>query len=119
MKNRGLCPHLEFIAFVFPKTDSYIIRFSTKIIQPLRSHSCVALSCCMIKPNYIIIYYLDNYTIYTLKKTLPCIIYMYLVIIFCLIIEIVNYDIRGGYYEFILNYARTPKTDIFSILSII
>ena len=73
----------EFIAFVFPKMgrknrrQKSAAHFGVKSVQPLRSHSCVAVSCRTEKANYIINNCLEDYSIYTVCATLPkcCIIY--------------------------------------------
>lgn len=45
--------------------------FGVKSVQPLRSHSCVAVSCRTEKANYIINNCLEDYSIYTVCATLP------------------------------------------------
>ena len=82
----------EFIAFVFPKMgrknrrQKSAAHFGVKSVQPLRSHSCVAVSCRTEKANYIINNCLEDYSIYTVCATLPsrilwnwfsCFIYFY------------------------------------------
>ena len=74
----GLCPNPpEFIAFVFPKMgrknrlQKSAAHFGVKSVQPLRSHSCVAVSCRTEKANYIINNCLEDYSIYTVCATLP------------------------------------------------
>ena len=70
----------EFIAFVFPKMgrknrrQKSAAHFGVKSVQPLRSHSCVAVSCRTEKANYIINNCLEDYSIYTVCATLPIII---------------------------------------------
>ena len=60
----------EFIAFVFPKMgrknrrQKSAAHFGVKSVQPLRSHSCVAVSCRTEKANYIINNCLEDYSIY-------------------------------------------------------
>ena len=67
----------EFIAFVFPKMgrknrrQKSAAHFGVKSVQPLRSHSCVAVSCHTEKANYIINNCLEDYSIYTVCATLP------------------------------------------------
>ena len=67
----------EFIAFVFPKMgrknrrQKSAAHFGVKSVQPLRSHSCVAVSCRTEKANYIINNCLEDYSIYTVCATLP------------------------------------------------
>ena len=67
----------EFIAFVFPKMgrknrrQKSAAHFGAKSVQPLRSHSCVAVSCRTEKANYIINNCLEDYSIYTVCATLP------------------------------------------------
>lgn len=67
----------EFIAFVFPKMgrknrrQKSAAHFGVKSVQPLRSHSCVAVSCRTEKANYIINNCLEDYSIYTVCVTLP------------------------------------------------
>lgn len=67
----------EFIAFVFPKMgrknrrQKSAAHFGVKSVQPLRSHSCVAVSCRTEKANYIINNCLKDYSIYTVCATLP------------------------------------------------
>ena len=67
----------EFIAFIFPKMgrknrrQKSAVHFGVKSAQPLRSHSCVAVSCRTEKANYIINNCLEDYSIYTVCVTLP------------------------------------------------
>lgn len=67
----------EFIAFVCPKMgrknrrQKSAAHFGAKSVQPLRSHSCVAVSCRTEKANYIINNCLEDYSIYTVCATLP------------------------------------------------
>ena len=67
----------EFNAFVFPKMgrknrrQKSAAHFGVKSVQPLRSHSCVAVSCRTEKANYIINNCLEAYSIYTVCATLP------------------------------------------------
>ena len=67
----------EFIAFVFPqmvrknRRQKSAAHFGVKSVQPLRSHSCVAVSCRTEKANYIINNCLEDYSIYTVCATLP------------------------------------------------
>ena len=67
----------EFIAFVFPKMgrknrrQKSAAHFGVKSVQPLRSHSCVAVSFRTEKANYIINNCLEDYSIYTVCATLP------------------------------------------------
>lgn len=67
----------EFIAFVFPKMgrknrrQKNAAHFGVKSVQPLGSHSCVAVSCRTEKANYIINNCLEDYSVYTVCATLP------------------------------------------------
>lgn len=74
----------EFIAFVFPKMgrknrrQKSAAHFGVKSVQPLRSHSCVAVSCRTEKANYIINNCLEDYSIYTVCATLPKYAYFFI-----------------------------------------
>ena len=72
----GSAPNPGVYRFRFPqngqkKQATKVARSGVKSMQPLRSHSCVAVSCRTGKANYIINNCLEDYSIYTVCATLP------------------------------------------------
>ena len=72
----GSAPNPGVYRFCFPqngqkKQATRVARSGVKSVQPLRSHSCVAVSCRTEKANYIINNCLEDYSIYTVCATLP------------------------------------------------
>ena len=77
LRDWGSAPNPGVYRFCFPQNGQKkqatkgAAHFGVKSVQPLRSHSCVAVSCRTEKANYIINNCLEDYSIYTVCATLP------------------------------------------------